>query len=103
MELLTAAREGASYEEMGAIVCTSGQTLRRWVREWYKKPPDRPQARFARVIANYNPPSHNQKEALSLVDEVLRIHDSSCECGREKDDPHDPVCRNCAVMENQKA
>ena len=104
VELLNAARDGASYQELDVIAQkASGSSrppkLREWVRSWKDRPQDRPQARLAAAIAAYGPPSSQESAAMRLVERALAIHRAICECGGTKDDPDDACCRACAVLE----
>ena len=105
IELLNAAREGASYQDMDAIakegsgrpgsVRTGG--LRSWVRMWKDRPSDRPQARLAAAIASYDPPSTRESLAMRVVERALALHHATCDCGKLKDDPADECCVACVM------
>ena len=101
-QLLNAAREGASYQELDEITRngTAGPgKFRAWVRFWRNRPQDRPQARLAAFIHSYDPPSSRESAAMLLVERAIAMHRELCECGIRKDDPDDPSCRSCALLE----
>ena len=104
VELLNAARNGASYQDLDGIAQKrSGNNrppkLRAWVSSWKDRPSDRPQARLAAAIAGYDPPSSTESVAMRVVESALALHLAMCECGNPKDDPGDPGCRACVVLE----
>ena len=104
LELLNAAREGSPYQDLDEIVRQrTGSSrlgkLRAWVMAWKDQPQDRPQARLASAIAAYDPPSSRESSAMNMVESALALHRASCECGSRKDDPDDPMCRNCSLLE----
>ena len=104
VKLLNAARDGESYQELDAIAQKASGSSRppklgEWVRGWKDRPTDRPQARLAEALANYDPPSSQETAAMRVVEAALRIHREVCECGGTKDDPGDETCRACAVLE----
>ena len=98
LQLLNAARDGASYRDLDGITnqgsgrVRSGQ-LRAWVRYWQGHSSDRPQARLAAAIAAYGPPSSRESAAMRVVESALALHRVMCECGQTKDDPGDAVLR----------
>ena len=102
--LLNAARDGASYKELDGIAqAASGSSrppkLREWIRDWKDRPTDRPQARLAAALADYEPPSSQESAAMRVVEAALAEHRTTCDCGQAKDDPDDECCRACAVLE----
>ena len=104
VQLLNAARDGCSFQDLDEIVrIHTGSSrlgkLSSWVRAWKDRPQDRPQARLAAAIAAYDPPSSRESVAMTMVESALALHRASCECGILKDDPDDPCCRACALLE----
>ena len=104
LAVLDAARGGASYQELDALIgqhtgSRRAGNLRAWVNSWRERPSDRPQARIAKLIASYGPPATTEKSKMMLVDRVLSKHLSQCECGAVKDHPDDVSCRECLTME----
>ena len=102
VELLNAARDGASYQEMDGIAKKrSGSPrsggLRSWVMQWKDRPSDRPQARLAAAIASYDPPGTREALAMLLVEKALALHHATCDCGALKDDPGDQCCVACVM------
>ena len=99
-ELLDAARDGATWAELAKIAGGNGPPVkfRAWVTRWKAEAPDRPQTQIARAIAAYSPAGSQEVAELAMVHDVLRKHNSVCECGRPKD-PNDRSCADCAIME----
>ena len=104
VELLNAARDGASYQDLDEIAQgRSGRArtggLRAWVKMWQDRPSDRPQARLAAAIAVYDPPSSREGLAMRMVESALAQHRAMCECGNTKNHPDDPTCAACVLFE----
>ena len=108
VEILNAARDGASYQDLDGIAQKASCShrppkLRDWVRGWKDRPSDRPQARLAAAIAAYDPPSSQESAAMRVVEAALALHRALCECGNPKDAPDDLCCRACAVLEGPES
>ena len=104
VQLLNAARDGASYQELDGIIADNlggawRGRMRAWVMAWKDRPTDRPQARLAAFIVSYNPPPSREAAALRLVENALAIHRQLCECGEAKDHADDLTCRPCSVLQ----
>ena len=101
--VLNAARDGASYQEMDAMLqersgSTRAPKLRAWVMAWKERPSDRPQARLAAAVASYDPPGSRESTAMRMVESALALHRATCECGAPKDDPGDQCCVACVTI-----
>ena len=104
VQILNAARDGASYQDLDAIAqertgSNRAPKLSVWVRGWKDRPTDRPQARLAATIASYSPPASRETTQMKVVESALLIHRALCECGERKDDPGDQCCRGCLLLE----
>ena len=107
LEMSDAARNGASYSELAEVArvgaCSNIQPkIKAWVKYWKAQPGDRPQAQFARLIDSYDPSVSKETVAREMVQRVIKMHLSTCECGRTKDHPHDDACRECSLLDTTR-